>query len=185
MPEARSETKLFAARNSRRPRLGAQAQGVPIMAAYARKHWSQASGLAPCRNFTVMTGHFAELIRGLRVLLGISLLLAALLAGCGSSLRSKPSPLFGTGVFHPPPKPGASISQTRMCECKACEPSKCCEGPDEDAPTPTCNSYDFSDPACGGISISSCTSRCTRQVWRVRTDEACSDKRPLTCCLAG
>ncbi len=88
-------------------------------------------------------------------------------------------PLFGTGVFHPPPKPGDSISQTRLCECKACEPRNCCDGPDDDAPPKSCGeSYDFSDPACGGIEIRSCTSRCSREVWRVHSGEDCSTQTP-------
>jgi hypothetical protein len=68
----------------------------------------------------------------------------ALSAGCsGPPVRN--GPLFGTGVFHPPPKPGDSISHTLMCECKACEPSSCCDGPEDDAPPESCgDSYDFS-----------------------------------------
>jgi len=117
-------------------------------------------------------------------LLGVLLTLAMILAGCGTP-KASGSPLFGTGVFHPPPKPGASISQTRMCECKACEPSNCCDGPDDDTPPATCReSYDFSNPACG-ISIRSCASRCAREVWRVNNGEACDAKRPVSCCDAG
>ena len=116
-----------------------------------------------------------------RVLLGI---LPIVLAGCSSRHRLD-GPLFGTGVFHPPPKPGASISQTRMCECIACAPSNCCDGPEDDAPPAKCrDSYDFSDPACG-VSIRSCTSRCAREVWRVKNDEECAAKRPASCCGAG
>jgi len=96
-------------------------------------------------------------------------------------------PVFGTGVFHPPPKPGDSISHTQMCECKACDPTACCDGPEDDPPAKDCgDSYDFSaNPSCGGIAVRSCTSRCTRQIWRVHTGESCSAKRPPTCCKAG
>ena len=118
--------------------------------------------------------------------LGISLVFWLILAGCGSSSRVNDGPLFGTGVFHPPPKPGASISQTRMCECKACEPSNCCEGPEDDAPPASCReSYDFSTNEACGISIRSCASRCAREVWRVNNGEECDARRPLSCCRAG
>ena len=121
----------------------------------------------------------------LRRLLGVSLTLAAILAGCSGSAERLEGPLFGTGVFHPPPKPGASISQTRMCECKACEPSGCCDEPDDEAPPVTCrDSYDFSRPECG-ISIRTCASRCAREVWRVNNSQACDAKRPVSCCHAG
>lgn len=98
------------------------------------------------------------------------------------------APLFGTGTFHPPPKPGDSISHTQMCACKSCDPVGCCEGPDDDEPAPTkCgDSYDFSaNPECGGISVRSCTSRCTQEIWRVRAGSDCSEKRPQSCCQAG
>jgi len=114
----------------------------------------------------------------------ISLIFAVISSGC-STPRATEGALFGTGVFHPPPKPGASISQTRMCECKACEPSNCCDGPDEDSPPEVCgSSYDFSQGSCG-IQVRSCAARCTREVWRVNSAEACDTKRPLSCCQAG
>jgi hypothetical protein len=114
----------------------------------------------------------------------ISLIFVLILAGCGSR-PSADAPLFGTGMFHPPPKPGASISQTRMCECIACEPSSCCEGPEDDEPPPSCNtsSYVF-DSRCEP-SIRSCTSRCAREVWRVKSGEGCATRRPASCCRAG
>ena len=116
----------------------------------------------------------------------ISLVFAAILAACGARPPTD-GPLFGTGVFHPPPKPGTSISQTRMCECNACEPSDCCDGPADDEPPPECSyAYEFAenDQACG-ISIRSCSSRCAREVWRVKSNEECADKRPASCCRAG
>jgi hypothetical protein len=112
--------------------------------------------------------------------------LVAIFAGCGNTPNIDERPLFGTGVFHPPPKPGTSINQTRMCECKACEPSNCCDGPDDDTPPASCReSYNFSDNEGCGISIRSCASRCARQVWRVSNSEACTAKRPASCCQAG
>jgi len=133
-------------------------------------------------------GFDTEMRPALRTLLGTFIGSVIICSGCMSRPRASEAPLFGSGVFHPPPKPGASISQTRMCECKACEPSGCCDGPDDDAPpTATCgDSYDFTrNEACGGISIRSCASRCTRQVWRVHSSDSCASKRPASCCQAG
>jgi hypothetical protein len=124
--------------------------------------------------------------------LGRAVVLSLLTWAFGVSACSAPSapnaPLFGTGVFHPPPKPGDSISHTQMCECKVCDPANCCDGPDDDAPPAACSgdSYDFtSNPACGGLAVKSCTSRCTREIWRVRAGTPCDEKRPQTCCRAG
>jgi hypothetical protein len=99
-------------------------------------------------------------------------------------------PVFGTGVFHPPPKPGDSISHTLMCECKSCNPRDCCDGPEdepatESLPNSCAESYDFSAPGCAAPAIRSCASRCTRQVWRVHSGEDCAAKRPPSCCEAG
>src|SRR6187549_3292452 len=121
----------------------------------------------------------------LRRLLGASLALIGISVGC-SSRPHVDGPLFGTGVFHPPPKPGTSISQTRMCECKACQPSSCCDGPGEDTTPKACGeSYDFSSNEACGIAIRSCASRCAREVWRVKNAESCAAKRPDSCCQAG
>jgi hypothetical protein len=120
-----------------------------------------------------------------KVLRGL-LALAALANACGGPAHDT-APLFGTGVFHPPPKPGDSISHSQMCECKVCDPANCCDGPEDDAPAAQCgDSYDFSaNAACGGLSIKSCASRCTREIWRVHVGQACAEKRPETCCNAG
>src|SRR6478609_766305 len=115
----------------------------------------------------------------------IPLIFAVILPSCGTRPPSE-GPLFGTGVFHPPPKPGASISQTRMCECMACEPSSCCDGPDDDETPPTCSSStDSGEEQLCADSIRSCTSRCAREVWRVKDSEECASKRPTGCCHAG
>ena len=114
-------------------------------------------------------------------------LLAALSTACGAPAHDT-GPLFGTGVFHPPPKPGDSIAHSLMCECMTCDPAACCEGPDyEEAPQASCaDSYDFtSQESCGGLSVKSCSSRCTRQIWRVPSGQACTDKRPASCCGGG
>lgn len=118
----------------------------------------------------------------------LGLLAWALSASACSGPPPSNAPLFGTGTFHPPPKPGDSISHTQMCACKTCDPVGCCEGPDDDEPAPTTcgDSYDFSaNPQCGGISVRSCTSRCTQEIWRVRAGSECSEKRPQSCCQAG
>jgi|GEM_PF-2796495 len=178
MPEAVHETKPLAARmqylfviaTARACHLGKR-----LPERFAR---SQGNALDSCRI------RDTEMLISLRRLVRASLTLAFILAGCGSR-PGVDGPLFGTGEFHPPPKPGASISQTRMCECTACAPSNCCDGPEDDAPPATCrDSYDFSDPACG-VAIRSCASRCAREVWRVKNSEECADKRPASCCGAG
>ena len=190
MPEAVSETKLLGASCRRRP-----TRRVAEPLAMEARHWR--GTLASARigprfqdrfvsEFAVFDSLPLGMIPQFRQLACVALISAVILASCGSATRADERPLFGTGVFHPPPKPGASISQTRMCECQACEPSNCCDGPDEDAPPKTCaDSYDFSNPGCGGLSVQSCASRCAREVWRVRSGEACAAKRSASCCQAG
>jgi hypothetical protein len=106
-------------------------------------------------------------------------------SACGAPAPNN-APVFGTGVFHPPPKPGGSISHTQMCECKVCDPASCCDGPEDDPPATHCgDSYDFSADSACGISVRSCASRCTREIWRVRAGAPCAEKRPQSCCQAG
>ena len=121
-------------------------------------------------------------LRGLYLLVTI----AAIGSACSGPAHDT-GPLFGTGVFHPPPKPGDSIVHTQMCECKTCDPANCCDGPDDDTPPAQCgDSYDFSaKDSCGGLSVRSCSSRCARQIWRVRSGQDCAEKRPESCCHAG
>jgi hypothetical protein len=126
--------------------------------------------------------------RGARLLIALNALVNV--SACSNGPVHEAPPIFGTAEIHPPPKPGDSISHTQMCECKVCDPASCCEGPDDDAPPntrATCgDSYDFSaNPDCGGLAVKSCTSRCTREIWRVRVGRDCSEKRPDTCCTAG
>ena len=169
MPEAVNETKLLAG-GSESLRSDRGERTIPLSSQGGRRH--------SCR--ILHTEMLFPLWRVLRILL----VFTVILPGCGSR-PAVDRPLFGTGVLHPPPKPGASISQTRMCECTACEPSSCCEGPQDDEPPPTCetNSYVF-DSRCEP-SIRSCASRCAREVWRVKTSEECAAKRPASCCQAG
>jgi hypothetical protein len=178
MPEAGSETKLLAGPQcntefQHRVRTVIDPQREPRVTSA-----SQARDCAPCRIPL-------EMRRIFRRWLTIPLVSSVTFCACGSRPRAE-GPLFGTGVLHPPPKPGTSISQTRMCECKACEPSSCCEGPDEAPPPVKCGeSYDFSSNEACGISVRSCASRCARQVWRVKSTESCSARQPSSCCEAG
>ena len=139
-------------------------------------------------NFRVLNAFVFAAMSGLTRSLPRVLRLALLTSAAACSAPQAPTEsLFGTGLLHPPPKPGDSISHTQMCECKACDPSGCCDGPDDDPPPRACgDSYDFSaNDACGGLAVRSCEARCTRQVWRVHSGEACRTKRPASCCDAG
>lgn len=118
--------------------------------------------------------------------LGALLLVTHALAGCEPA--RPPEPEFGTSprTLKAPPKPGSSITHTKLCECQTCEPRACCEGDlgEESAQDATCtDSYDFTKEGCG-LSVSSCTSRCTRHVWRVRLTEDCEATTPPLCCSA-
>lgn len=196
MPEAARETKLLAAYAVQHPQENPTPQRGRKRARIARDAdrahpsgcaCSQASRLDRCRISGVLDKRTNSASRrawpSALSLLGASIAMAT---ACSTAPVSS-GPLFGTGVLHPPPKPGDSISHTRMCECKACNPDACCDGPEDDAPAQSCgDSYDFSNnPGCGGLAVRSCASRCTRQVWRVHSGESCSAKRPLGCCQAG
>ena len=183
MPEAVSETKLLAGRECN-TELSVLLEAEPASLVVLEQSVECRSGAKPGGSGRV--GTRGEMPFVVRHVVSTFISLTVILAGCGSRPRNGEGPLFGTGVFHPPPKPGASISQTRMCECKVCEPSNCCDGPDDDAPPASCgDSYDLSNEACAGISIRSCASRCTRQVWRVNSAQSCAARRPDSCCEAG
>src|SRR3954468_18090951 len=143
MPEAGSETKLLAGENAIPSRkLNRARDCLSATGARADPIRSQDSNLRWCRIL------HTEMCLSLRPLFRILLLLPAISASC-SSRPGVDAPLFGSGVFHPPPKPGASISQTRMCECVACEPRSCCGGAEDDEPPPTCNTENYVfDPRC-------------------------------------
>ena len=195
MPEAGHETKCSApnaAHNPARSRLNWRHQaglGVSESQSRARLSCRPSSepllvsnpGVALHPSF-ILRSCWRYALRGL-----ISAVVLIPVASACSPPAQDPRPLFGSGVLHPPPKPGDSISHSQMCECKTCNPAACCEGPDEDAPPTTCgDSYDFtSNPSCGGLAVKSCASRCTEQVWRVRSGQSCTDKRPASCCQAG
>ncbi len=113
----------------------------------------------------------------------LAALAAWLVSGCAGE-PARPPPEAWSGFFHPPPKPGASISNTKQCTCRACDPASCCgaEQTESLGPTPAeCNSsYTFSEKC--GITVQTCTPRCYSQVWRVGNQESCSASRPLVCC---
>ena len=144
-------------------------------------------GVTQIEPFAEAPSHASFWRRRLKCAVLLSLFAWACSASACSPPPARNAPLLGTGVFHPPPKPGDSISHTQMCECKVCDPANCCDGPEDDAPPTECgDSYDFSaNPTCGGISVRSCTSRCSREIWRVRAGAACAEKRPASCCRAG
>lgn len=123
--------------------------------------------------------------RGLRGTICLPILFGAIAASCGTPQLAN-QPLFGSGMLHPPPKPGDSISHTQMCECQTCEVG-CCDGPEDDAAPEACGEGgDFTlNATCQGLSVRSCVSRCMRQVWRVHEGEACRARRPSSCCPAG
>jgi hypothetical protein len=79
-----------------------------------------------------------------------------------------------------PPRPGSSITHTKLCECRVCEPERCCRGETYEPAGESCgDSYDFSKAGCG-MAVESCTGRCSKIVWRVSLDEDCIDR--AACC---
>lgn len=115
-------------------------------------------------------------------LIGVAAVLV-LVGGCSESGRATERlPQF----IKAPPKPGSSISHTRMCECHACSPRDCCQGADEtELGDPSCggtDDYDFTRSESCGVTVRSCTTRCAREIWRVKAHEDCDVKRPSTCC---
>jgi hypothetical protein len=117
-------------------------------------------------------------------LLTLACAAATLVAAC-----DVPPPRQGGGVAFdryrdkPPPKPGESITHTRMCSCKVCRPDSCCRELEEEAPQleRCADDYDFSD--CG-MAVSSCDSRCFQHRWRTRIEVGCTKSRPRGCCYA-
>ena len=176
----------FAPSGDKRWRVTRFTQGTMLQQRLADQRVSNpvVQGLHP--SFTVRVSRRSArmpiVLRGLSTLIALS----AIGSACSGPAHDT-APLFGTGVFHPPPKPGDSIAHSQMCECKTCDPANCCDGPADDAPPATCgDSYDFSaSDSCGGLSVKSCSSRCTRQIWRVRSAQDCAEKRPASCCHAG
>jgi hypothetical protein len=127
---------------------------------------------------------FDRLTPWLRLAAGFSTsFLLGLAAGCSAEPSATP-PKPWTGFFHPPPKPGDSITNRKQCSCRACDPAACCAADDledSEAEAAECrSSYEFSDKC--GIQVKSCTPRCYSHVWRIPKQESCSDSQPLVCC---
>ena len=81
-----------------------------------------------------------------------------------------------------PPRPGESITRTKMCSCVACEPEACCHELGEPPPEikqGCSNGYDFTECAS---EVTSCAPRCFQRRWRVRIERGCMDARPRDCC---
>ena len=120
--------------------------------------------------------------RGLRLTAGF-LVGCQLVCACSTEPGAAP-PQPRNGFFHPPPKPGDSITNGKQCDCRACDPAACCTAADLESTataSPECNnSYEFSEKC--GIQVKSCTPRCYSHVWRVPKQQSCSDARPLVCC---
>lgn len=107
----------------------------------------------------------------------------AALVGCAS--RPPDRPFNARGAHQPPPKPGSSITHTRMCTCRSCEPRGCCSGdPEPERGSECTDSYDFSRAGCG-IAVQSCASRCFEHVWRIQLSESCEATLPEQCCAGG
>ena len=135
------------------------------------------------RNFDMPARHPTSSALCPRLLSLIALALVTLLgASCSGSERTlehAPRPRF----IKAPPKPGQSIN-TQMCECDTCSPRECCAGADEtQVSDPSCNTdFDFTKNDACGISVRSCTTRCAKEIWRVKRNETCDSKRPASCC---
>jgi hypothetical protein len=117
-----------------------------------------------------------------------ALLLGVLVQCSGPSSSARTGLDFGPG---PPPRPGSSLYQTRMCECVSCQPRACCAGPDETQAScdlsqvessTAADELDFGRAEDCGIEVRSCTGSCGQQVWRVASTESCASRRPASCC---
>jgi hypothetical protein len=69
-------------------------------------------------------------------------------------------------------RPGRSIAESRLCECRECFDSACCSGSDES---------EVESAALGAV-IRSC-GRCVRRVWTARAGAACRTTMPRECCV--
>lgn len=98
-------------------------------------------------------------------------LLATLLTalGCQGGLPVEDPALRRAPTY----RPGQSIAESRVCECRECFQPKCCGG-DVDAES---NATDGEL----GMTLGAC-SRCVRRVWTVRGSDACETLAPPECC---
>ena len=82
----------------------------------------------------------------------------------------------------PPPKPGTSITHSRMCECTVCTVAACCKGDTEDDAPQDCHADETTGEMRCGLAMTSCVGRCSREVWRVPLSKECDEHRPAGCC---
>jgi hypothetical protein len=73
-----------------------------------------------------------------------------------------------------PYKPGVSIRDARLCECRECRDAACCSGEPADVPA--------SDEELG-MTVATCGG-CVRRVWTVRSPDTCVASAPRECCAA-
>lgn len=111
-----------------------------------------------------------------------ALALGMVVGACGTSPAPVERPTFGERPA--PPRPGDSLTRTRLCSCKACEPDACCtelERPPPELEGGCSEGYDFS--RCE-TPVTSCLSRCFQRRWRARIETGCEAERPHDCCSA-
>jgi hypothetical protein len=101
--------------------------------------------------------------------------LAAVLAlvAAVSACRSTPPAEEPTFRRAPTYRPGQSIAESRVCECRECFEPKCCSGDVDTESSATDGEL--------GMTLGSC-SRCIRRVWTVRGDDPCETLAPPECC---
>jgi len=149
-----------------------------------KRHWipcgspsSSAATIHECRLVTQSNGSRRRQSRSMQSnVFQLASSLAALALGACSAGPAQARP--PSGDYHPPPLPGFSITHTKLCGCTVCSPASCCGGGgDEEA---SCSDTD-AGTVCG-LAVVSCTPRCGRFSWRVRTSMDCDAKRPPSCC---
>jgi hypothetical protein len=88
--------------------------------------------------------------------------------GCQGALPEEPAVRRA-----PTYRPGQSIAESRVCECRECFQPKCCGGDVDSAGAETNGEL--------GMTLGAC-SRCVRRVWTVRGDAPCETLAPPECC---
>lgn len=102
----------------------------------------------------------------------VVLTLAALLAGAAPGCQTTTPAREPNGPRKPVYRPGQSIAESRLCECRECLDAACCSGDPENENTGN---------EALGLAIASC-SRCLKRVWTVRGADSCELLRPRECC---
>jgi hypothetical protein len=101
--------------------------------------------------------------------LAVVLALGALFTGCHGGLPAHEPELRRAPTY----RPGQSIAESRVCECRECFQAKCCSGDVDSAGTAAEGEL--------GITLDVC-SRCVRRVWTVRNHAPCETLAPPECC---